>query len=146
MKWWKPQSSVMWIACLSLTTMECGSTSLKGTLKGDFVMSTREEQVQPARGKVQVGDSAPDFTLPDQSGKPVSLGGFLGKTDIVLYFCPRDDTAVCTAEACAFRDSYELFKQPGGEVIGISSESVESNRQLAAANQVHFMLLSDEDG
>ncbi len=87
-------------------------------------MSTREEQVQPARGKVQVGDSAPDFTLPDQSGKPVSLGGFLGKTDIVLYFYPRDDTAVCTAEACAFRDSYELFKQVGAEVIGISSDSV----------------------
>jgi thioredoxin-dependent peroxiredoxin len=125
--------------------MEYGSTSLKGTLKGDFVMSTHEEQVQPVQGKVQVGDSAPDFTLPDQSGKPVSLGEFLGKTDIVLYFYPRDNTAVCTAEACAFRDSYGLFKQAGAEVIGVSSDSVESHRQFATAHQLPFILLSDAD-
>ena len=109
-------------------------------------MSTQEEQVQPVQGKVQVGDSAPDFTLPDQSGKPVSLGEFLGKTDIVLYFYPRDNTAVCTAEACAFRDSYELFKQAGAEVIGISSDSVESHQQFTAAHRLPFILLSDVGG
>ncbi len=54
--------------------------------KGDFVMIKHDDQAQLAKGKVQVGDSAPDFTLPDQSGVPVSLGHFLGKTDIVLYF------------------------------------------------------------
>jgi len=67
------------------------------SFKEDFVMSKHDDQSQLAKGKVQVGDSAPDFTLPDQSGKPVSLGEFLGKTDIVLYFYPRDNTAVCTA-------------------------------------------------
>jgi thioredoxin-dependent peroxiredoxin len=109
-------------------------------------MSTHEEQVQPARGKVQVGDLAPDFTLPTQSDTLVSLGEFLDKMAIVLYFYPRDNTAVCTAEACAFRDSYELFKQAGAEVIGISSDSVESHRQFAAAHQLPFILLSDADG
>jgi peroxiredoxin Q/BCP len=109
-------------------------------------MSQHDDQSQPAKGKVQVGDSAPDFTLPDQSGKPVSLGEFLGKTDIVLYFYPRDNTSVCTAEACAFRDSYELFKQAGAEVIGVSSDSVESHRQFAAAHQLPFILLSDTAG
>jgi thioredoxin-dependent peroxiredoxin len=89
-------------------------------------MSTHEEEVQPARGKVQVGDLAPDFTLPTQSGVPVSLGHFLGKTHIVLYFYPRDNTAVCTAEACAFRDSYELFKQAGAEVTGSSPKRTNS--------------------
>ena len=114
--------------------------------KGDFVMSKHDDQAQLAKGKVQVGDSAPDFTLPDQSGVPVSLGHFLGKTDIVLYFYPRDNTAVCTAEACAFQDSYELFKQAGAEVIGISSDSVESHRQFAAAHRLPFILLSDMAG
>jgi len=109
-------------------------------------MSQHDEQVQPAKGKVQVGDSAPDFTLTTQTGTPASLREFLGKTAIVLYFYPKDNTAVCTAEACAFRDSYELFKSAGAEVIGISSDSVESHRQFAAAHQLPFILLSDTDG
>jgi thioredoxin-dependent peroxiredoxin len=99
--------------------------------------------MQPARGKVQVGDFAPDFTLPTQSGALVSLGESLGKTAIVLYFYPRDHTAVCTVEACVFRDSYEIFKDAGEEVIGISSDSVESHRQFAAAHRLPFILLSD---
>src|SRR6266852_3740858 len=109
-------------------------------------MSMHDDQAQPVKGKVQVGDSAPDFTLPDQSGTPVGLGEFLGKTAVVLYFYPKDNTSVCTAEACAFRDSYELFKGAGAEVIGISSDSVESHRQFAAAHQLPFILMSDADG
>ncbi len=109
-------------------------------------MSKHDDQAQPAKGKVQVGDLAPDFTLPAQSGTPVSLGDLLGKTDIVLYFYPKDNTSVCTAEACAFRDSYEVFKRAGAEVLGISSDSVESHQQFAAAHQLPFILLSDVDG
>src|SRR2546423_2975224 len=99
-------------------------------------MSKHDYQAQPARGKVQVGDLAPDFTLPDQSGAPVRLGDFAGKTCIVLYYYPRDNTSICTAEACAFRDSYEVFKDVGADVIGISSDSVESHQQFAAAYQL----------
>jgi len=109
-------------------------------------MSKHDEQVHLARGKVQVGDVAPDFTLPSQSGTPVSLGHFLGKTALVLYFYPRDNTSVCTAEACAFRDSYQVIKDSGAEVIGISSDSVESHQQFAAKYQLPFILLSDEGG
>lgn len=109
-------------------------------------MSKYDDQAQPVKGKVQVGDAAPDFTLPSQFGTPVSLRDFLGKTAIVLYFYPKDNTSVCTAEACAFRDSYGAFKDVGAEVIGISSDSVESHRQFAAAHHLPFLLLSDTDG
>lgn len=106
-------------------------------------MSTHDEQAQLAQGKVQMGDLAPDFTLSDQSGAPVRLGKFLGKKRIVLYFYPRDNTAVCTEEACAFRDSYKVFKHIGAEVIGISSDSVESHQRFAKEHQLPFFLLSD---
>jgi peroxiredoxin Q/BCP len=106
-------------------------------------MSEHDGKAQPAKGRVQVGDRAPDFTLPTQSGAPVSLGDFLGKADIVLYFYPKDNTSVCTAEACAFRDSYEVFKNAGAEVIGISSDPVESHQQFAKEHRLPFILLSD---
>jgi len=109
-------------------------------------MSKHNDQAQPAKGKVQVGDLAPDFTLSAQSGAAVNLGDFLGKTAIVLYFYPKDNTSVCTAEACAFRDSYEVFKDAGAEVIGISSDSVESHQQFSARHRLPFILLSDVDG
>ena len=109
-------------------------------------MSMHDDGAQPAKGKVQVGELAPDFTLLNQSGTPVSLGDFLGKQYIVLYFYPRDDTSVCTQEACAFRDSYEVFKDAGAEVMGVSSDSVESHRQFAKEHQLPFILLSDLGG
>src|SRR5215469_15725847 len=109
-------------------------------------MSKHDEQAQPAKGKVQVGDLAPDFILPDQSGTPVGLGDFLGKTDIVLYFYPRDNTGICTEEACAFRDNCQVFKDAGAEVIGVSSDSVESHQQFAKKHQLPFILLSDTGG
>jgi len=109
-------------------------------------MNKHNDQAQLAKGKVQVGDLALDFTLPAQSGALVSLGDFLGKTALVLYFYPKDNTSVCTAEACAFRDSYEVFKDAGAEVIGISSDSVESHQQFTAAHRLPFILLSDVGG
>ncbi len=109
-------------------------------------MSKYDDQAGPAKGKVQVGDLTPDFALLNQSGTPVSLGDFLGKQHIVLYFYPKDNTSLCTEEACAFRDSYEVFKGAGAEVIGVSSDSVESHRQFAKEHQLPFILLSDVDG
>ncbi len=106
-------------------------------------MSKHDDQSQPGKGKVQVGDRAPDFTLPDQSGAPVSLGDFLKKKHIVLYFYPRDNTSICTEQACAFRDSYEVLKSIGAEVIAISSDSIESHQQFAKEHHLPFMLLSD---
>ena len=100
----------------------------------------------PTKGKVQVGDLAPDFTLPALSGAQVSLKDFLGKKDVVLYFYPKDNTPGCTAEACAFRDSYEVFKEAGAEVIGISSDTADSHEQFAKQNKLPFILLSDQGG
>jgi peroxiredoxin Q/BCP len=103
-----------------------------------------DEQI--ARGKVKVGDKAPDFTLPDQSGIRVSLRDFIGRKIIVLYFYPRDFSRGCTAEACAFRDSHDVFVESGAQVIGVSSQSVDSHSEFAILNKLPFVLLSDEDG
>jgi len=97
------------------------------------------------RDKVEVGSIAPDFTLPSQSGKMVSLRDFVGEKPVVLFFYPKDDTPGCTKEACAFRDDYEGFGKLDAEVIGISSDSVESHRSFAAKHNLPYTLLSDEE-
>ena len=98
-----------------------------------------------ARG-TQVGDKAPDFTLPSQSGEPVRLHDRLGERVVVLYFYPKDDTRGCTAEACAFRDSHEIFTDAGAEVIGVSSDSVDKHATFADRHKLPFTLLSDQGG
>ena len=98
-----------------------------------------------ARG-IQVGDQAPDFTLPSQSGEPVRLRDRLGGRVVVLYFYPKDGTRGCTAEACAFRDSYEIFTGAGAEVIGVSSDPVDKHAAFAGQHQLPFTLLSDQGG
>ncbi len=98
------------------------------------------------KGKVEVGSVAPDFTLPSQSGEMVSLEDFLGKKPVVLFFYPKDDTPGCTKQACAFRDDFEEFGKLDAEVIGISSDSVESHKSFAARHNLPFILLSDEGG
>jgi thioredoxin-dependent peroxiredoxin len=94
--------------------------------------------------KVEVGSVAPDFTLSSQSGEMVSLKDFFGKKPIVLFFYPKDDTPDCTKQACAFRDDYEEFGKLDAEVIGLSSDSVESHKSFAARHNLPFTLLSDE--
>jgi len=96
--------------------------------------------------KNQFPYTAPDFELMDQSGRTISLSAFNGKSCVVLYFYPRDGTPGCTAEACAFRDSYEQFKDLGAEVIGISSDTADSHEQFAGKHNLPFHLLSDRGG
>ncbi|HUN38078.1 MAG TPA: peroxiredoxin [Trebonia sp.] len=98
-----------------------------------------------ARG-IQVGDKAPDFTLPSQAGEQVRLSDRLGERVVVLYFYPKDETPGCTKEACAFRDSYEVFGEAGAEVIGVSSDSVDKHVAFAGHHSLPFTLLSDEGG
>jgi len=99
-----------------------------------------------AKGKVKVGDRAPDFVLPDVKGQQVRLSDFAGKKNVVVYFYPKDNTAGCTSEACAFRDSYEVFKDAGAEVIGISSDTEKAHEQFAQQHHLPFILLSDAGG
>lgn len=109
-------------------------------------MSTDHQQTAVSKGKIQVGDRAPVFTMPTQSGSTVSLGDFLGKSAVVLYFYPKDNTKGCTDEACSFRDNYEVFKKAGAEVIGVSSDSAESHQKFASKHQLPFILISDKKG
>jgi len=96
--------------------------------------------------KVKTGDIAPDLTLPSQDGKEVRLSDFKDQKNVVLYFYPKDNTPGCTAEACSFRDSYEVFKDAGAEVIGVSSDSAESHEKFADKHRLPFILLSDKGG
>lgn len=93
-----------------------------------------------------LGDKAPQFTLSTADGRQVSLSDYRGRQSVVVYFYPKDDTPGCTAEACAFRDQYEDFKQAGAEVIGISSDAPEAHARFASKHRLPFLLLSDRDG
>jgi thioredoxin-dependent peroxiredoxin len=96
--------------------------------------------------KVRAGDTAPDFSLPDASGRTVRLSDFRGRRAVVLYFYPKDDTPGCTKESCTFRDAYQDFQDAGAEVIGVSSDSAESHAKFASKYRLPFVLLADRDG
>jgi len=92
----------------------------------------------------EVGDRAPDFALPSQRNEIVRLGDFLGKKNIVLYFYPKDFTPGCTAEAKGFRESYQSFYDSNTEVIGVSSDSVDTHQRFAQQCELPFNILSDK--
>ncbi|MGI4021437.1 MAG: thioredoxin-dependent thiol peroxidase [Janthinobacterium lividum] len=87
-------------------------------------------------------DKAPEFTAKDQNGKTVSLADFLGK-NLILYFYPKDDTPGCTAEACDFRDNYQILAQQGYQVIGISTDDEKSHKKFESKYALPFPLLAD---
>ncbi|NDC13706.1 MAG: thioredoxin-dependent thiol peroxidase [Synechococcaceae bacterium WB9_2_170] len=93
---------------------------------------------------LQIGDQAPDFTLPDQNGNPVNLAGFRGQR-VVIYFYPKDDTPGCTKEACNFRDQWSAFEQQGIQVLGISKDGAASHSKFVAKYSLPFTLLSDAE-
>jgi thioredoxin-dependent peroxiredoxin len=93
-----------------------------------------------------VGERAPDFTLPRADGAPVRLAELTAKKTVVLYFYPKDETAGCTVESCAFRDAYEDFTAAGAEVVGISRDDGASHARFAAHHKLPFILLSDTKG
>jgi peroxiredoxin Q/BCP len=94
---------------------------------------------------IQIGDSIPSFKLIDQQGQAFNSEDYIGKNKLVIYFYPKDESAVCTAEACAFRDSFADFTDAGAVVIGINSGSVDSHRIFSQKNRLPFQLLSDPD-
>ncbi len=95
---------------------------------------------------LQTGNPAPDFELKNAAGETFRLSELKGKKNIVLYFYPKDDTRGCTAEACSFRDQYEVFQEQGAEVVGVSSDDEVSHRQFSAKYELPFVLLSDPGG
>lgn len=93
---------------------------------------------------LSAGDKAPEFQLNDSAGMTHNLSDYHGQA-IVLYFYPKDDTPGCTKEACAFRDSYQDFKDAGVEVIGISPDTEKSHTKFSEKYDLPFTLLSDPD-
>lgn len=93
----------------------------------------------------KVGDPAPGFTLPDQSGRTRSLADFRNKW-LVLYFYPKDDTPGCTTEACNFRDDWQQLTALGAEVVGISVDTSASHKDFAEKYHLPFPLLADAKG
>lgn len=91
-----------------------------------------------------IGDAAPDFTLPDQNGAPVSLESFRDRR-VVVYFYPKDDTPGCTKEACNFRDQWSAFDEHGIAVLGISKDGASSHAKFIAKYTLPFTLLSDAE-
>jgi peroxiredoxin Q/BCP len=94
---------------------------------------------------MKIGDKAPDFTLKDGDGNDWSLSENLGKV-IVLLFYPGDNTPVCTKQLCSVRDNWDDYAKTGAEIIGISTDSVESHKGFAEKHNFPFTLLADENG
>ena len=128
-------------------------SSSKKTSPGSKAKSRKATQTKPSspnRSKtakpveLKVGQKAPSFTLPDATGKKVSLSDFKGKK-VVLYFYPKDDTPGCTKEACSFRDGINEVRDSGAVVLGMSADSVESHQKFSNKFSLNFPLLSDAD-
>ena len=94
---------------------------------------------------VEVGESAPDFTLMSDEEKKVSLSNYRGK-QVVLYFYPKDGTPGCTKEAQGFRDLADDFDKENAVIIGVSKDSVKSHQRFKAKHNLPFALLSDPEG
>lgn len=94
---------------------------------------------------LQVNAKAPTFSLLDQDGKMVDVGELIGKKALVVYFYPKDFTTGCTMEAHEFREMHEEFLKNGAEVIGVSSDSVDSHKRFAEEHKLPFRLLSDPE-
>lgn len=94
--------------------------------------------------RLEAGDKAPAFTLPDQDGKPVSLRDFAGST-VVVYFYPADDTPGCTKEACQFNENLSAFQRSGATVVGISPDGAAKHVKFRGKYGLAFPLLSDPE-
>jgi thioredoxin-dependent peroxiredoxin len=94
---------------------------------------------------IELGDVIPHFTAIDTNGEKFDTLEYIGKKPLVIYFYPKNNTPSCTAQACGFRDQYQDFTDLGAEVIGISSDSVDSHNAFAKQYKLPFILLSDTD-
>lgn len=93
---------------------------------------------------LEVGQKAPDFTLPDEEGNQVSLKDYAGRR-VIIYFYPKDDTPGCTKEACSIRDNFPALTEKDALVFGISADSVESHKKFKTKHNLPFTLLSDPE-
>lgn len=95
---------------------------------------------------MKLGDKIPSFTLKNQDGEEVHIKNHIGKHPVILFFYPKNFTRGCTREACAFRDHYDIIKERGAVIFGISSDSVDSHANFKKQYNLPFDLLSDKSG
>lgn len=93
---------------------------------------------------LKVGSVAPDFTGMTEQGKTFRLGDLKGKSGVVLYFYPKDETPGCITEACAFRDRLAQLEAKGYTVVGISLDSIDSHKKFKAKYNLPFTLVTDD--
>ena len=105
-----------------------------------MTQSTQNPLVQP-----EVGQQAPDFTLPDQNGEPVTLSDFQGKQHVVVYFYPKAMTPGCTNQACGIRDSRKAYDEADVQVLALSPDPLARLKKFEDKHDLNFTLLSDED-
>ena len=103
------------------------------------------QSLYPQKMNLEIGDKVPIFSLLDQNGNNFEIKNSIGKTAMVIYFYPKDDTPGCTKEACSFRDEFETFTDMNVAVIGISADNVASHKSFAEKYQLPYTLLSDSD-
>ncbi|HVW13444.1 MAG TPA: peroxiredoxin [Mucilaginibacter sp.] len=101
--------------------------------------NTAQKNARP----LSVGDRIPAFSLKDQDGKDFNVADHIGRQVLVIYFYPKDESMVCTKEACAFRDDFDEFVKTGAKIIGINSGSVASHKEFETHHKLPFTLLSD---
>lgn len=92
---------------------------------------------------LKISDKAPLFEATADDGSKFSLGNLIGKSNIVLYFYPKDFTSGCTKEACAFRDNWNIVLSLGATIIGVSSDDVETHAKFKKDHNIPFTLVSD---
>jgi peroxiredoxin Q/BCP len=102
-------------------------------------------KAQTEQKELIVGDVMPSFSLVDQNGKIFKSEDYVGKSVLVIYFYPKDESMVCTKEACSFRDSFNDFTKAGAKVIGINGGTVASHKEFSDHYKLPFILLSDPD-
>jgi len=110
-----------------------------------FTLITLSVACSRASGKLEIGDTAPDFSLPSDNGEMISLRDYFGIKSVVLFFYPKAGTPGCNKEACSFRDTQSFFKNANIEIIGISTDSRENLKNFRTEFNLNFTLLSDSD-
>jgi peroxiredoxin Q/BCP len=121
---------------LKLTFLLC----FGGLIVGVWALSTHQ-----SNGKLKIGDPVPLVTAEDQDGKPVNLAEAARNGYLLVYFYPKAFTRGCTAQACSLRDAYEQLQDKGVKIIGVSLDTVDSQKKFQAKERLPFDLLSDRE-